>query len=133
MLGIARKGSCMNDPFEEERQARFVRPIEAFLPFVRQAEAELVASKETRDPKESVRLFDNALNLLFHGLNLSMPVAHVRSQNGHLAFMWVDCSEKTNPHSYRWVFCSRDGAWMTGNELAQEICELVVNRLFQNK
>lgn len=87
----------MNDPFEEERQARFVRPIEAFLPFVREAETELVASQKARDPIESIRLFDGALNLLFNGLNLSMPVAHVRSLNGHLAFMWIACSDKSKP------------------------------------
>ncbi len=119
------------DPYEEERQAGFVAPMDALLQFVRQAEREILEAQRCADPEECHRLYDGAMDLLFHALNLSGQVAHVLSRNGRIAFMWIDYKEK--PPTYRWVGCNSDYSFRAGHELSQEVCEVVVENLLGEK
>jgi len=114
------------DPFEEERQARFVRPIDAIQQILVRILGELAQAKDSQVAAETQRLYDGALDLLFHCLNLANPLAFRREENGYLAFTWSDHTPA--PKAFRWVVSSPDGRSRQGAEETQRACEEAVEQ-----
>jgi hypothetical protein len=116
-----------NDPFEEERQARVGRPIEALLQILGTVAQELRDAHRAPTIRDSHALYDRALDLLVNTLNLALPVALRREANGRRAFLWVDGDPK-NP-DFSWLVSYPDGTWKQGTEQTQLECERVTGRL----
>lgn len=118
----------MNDPYEEERRARFDQPINGLVWVLDRVREELLDAKGSETHDEWTARYEGAMNLLFNTINLANPVAHVWQRNGRTAFLWVD-TRAESPPPCPWVVCYSDGTFRQGTQNTQEACEAEVNRL----
>lgn len=114
----------MNDPHEEERQARFTDPIRGMLKVLDAVREDLVAAAASQHALESSDRVDRAMDLLFNALNLAKPLAFRRAENRRVAFLWAD-------GGFNWIVCYRDGTFRGGRAEEQRECEQAVTLLLE--
>ena len=71
----------MNDPYEEERRALFLAPVEALLKSLDRVRDELIRIKKTESPDECAAMFERAQDLLFDTLLLCRPMARMETRS----------------------------------------------------
>ena len=112
----------MADPYEEERRALFLAPVDALLMSLDRVRDELVQIKQTESPDECAAMFERAQDLLFDTLLLCRPMARMETRDGRLAFLW-STSKDGHDAAHYWIVCRSDGSHKFGTAANRADCE----------
>jgi hypothetical protein len=69
---------------EEEREARFGKPLEAFIKILDTVKAELRQAQACTVPSQTREIYDKAIELLFETLSTTKPLALRKEDGGRL-------------------------------------------------